>query len=268
MAQIISIATQYPISLRPIETVSDAIEIMSKNHFRRIPILWEDQLVGIVTARDLLYLVDSKGLDVLGEELQYHMVKEPIFVYRDVELGEAVSLMFEHNLGSLPIVSERDGTLAGIVTERDLVKAFTQNSFADADLEEFITRVPITAPYKTTTVAKIMKIMVKNKIRRVILTDSKNNVEGIVTASGILRHISNHIMRSGEPSLDILKEKVSTIVTTEVTQVNINESVSKVAKILIEKGIGGVPVIDDDGSLVGVFTERDILLLIGRYQLF
>ncbi len=268
MAQIISIATQYPISLRPIETVSDAIEIMSKNHFRRIPILWEDKLVGIITSRDLLYLVESKGLGVLAEELQYHMVKEPIFVYRDVELGEAVKLMFEHNLGSLPIVSERDKTLAGIVTETDLVKAFTENSFADADLREFINTVPITAPYKTSTMSKIMKLMVKNKIRRVILTDNNNNVKGVVTASGILRYISDHIMRSGEPSMDIMKEKVSTIVNPELTQANIDDSVSDVAKILIEKGIGGVPVIDEEGSLVGVFTERDILLLIGRYQLF
>ena len=113
MAQVISIATQNPTSLRPIGLVSEAVEIMSKLHFRRIPIVWEDSLVGIVTARDLLYLIENKGLSVLNDELQYHMVKEPVFVYRDVELGEAVKLMFEHNIGSLPIVSERDRTLAG-----------------------------------------------------------------------------------------------------------------------------------------------------------
>ncbi|MHA2100271.1 MAG: CBS domain-containing protein, partial [Candidatus Kariarchaeaceae archaeon] len=196
MAQIISIATQHPTCLRPIETVSDAIEVMSKNHFRRIPIVWEDQLVGIITARDLLYLVEEKGLDILSEELQYYMVKEPVFVYRDVELGEAVKLMFEHNLGSLPIVSERDGTLAGIVTERDLVKAFTENSFADADLREFISTVPITAPLKTATISKVIKTMVKHKIRRVILVDGKDKVQGVITASDILRHISDHIVRS------------------------------------------------------------------------
>ncbi|OLS23437.1 MAG: Hypoxic response protein 1 [Candidatus Heimdallarchaeota archaeon LC_2] len=267
MAQVISIATQNPTSLRPIGLVSEAVEIMSKLHFRRIPIVWEDSLVGIVTARDLLYLIENKGLSVLTDELQYHMVKEPIFVYRDVELGDAVKLMFEHNIGSLPIVSERDRTLAGIVTERDLVRAFTENIFADADLREFISTVPTTAPYKTSTVMKIMKIMAKQKIRRVILIDSKNIVMGVITASDILRYISEHIVRTGEPEGDILKEKISTITNPDVTVVDINESVSEVAKLLIEKGIGGVPVIDENKELMGVFTERDILLLVGTYNL-
>lgn len=267
MAQVISIATQNPTSLRPIGLVSEAIEIMSKLHFRRIPIVWEDSLVGIITARDLLYLIEAKGLKVLSDELQYHMVKEPAFVYRDVELGEAVKLMFEHNIGSLPIVSERDRTLAGIVTERDLVRAFTKNSFADADLREFISTIPITAPYKTSTVSKIMKVMVKNKIRRVILTDANKIVMGVVTASDILRHISEHIVRTGEPPVDILKEKISGIINPEVSVVNINDSVSDVAKLLIDNGIGGVPVINEDKELMGVFTERDILLLVGTYNL-
>ncbi len=267
MAQVISIATQHPTSLRPIGLVSEAIEIMSKLHFRRIPIVWEDSLVGIVTARDLLYLIDEKGLSVLSDELQYHMVKDPVFVYRDVELGDAVKLMFEHNIGSLPIISERDKTLAGIVTERDLVRAFTENSFADADLREFISKVPITAPYKSVTISKIMKIMVKHKIRRVILTDANKIVKGVVTASDILRHFSEHLVRTGELPSDILKEKVSNIINPEVSVVNINDSVSDVAKLLISKGIGGVPVISETKELMGVFTERDILLLVGTYNL-
>lgn len=267
MADIISIATQNPIALRPVDKISETIELMAKNSFRRIPIVWENELVGIITATDILSIIQLKGLDALEEELQYYMVKEPVFVYRDIEVSEAIQIMFQHDLGSLPIISSRDGTLAGIVTERDLVKAFTKNTFADADLVEFITKVPITKSFATTTIKQIIKTMVDNKIRRIILTDKDKNVKGVVTASNVIRYISDHIIRSAEINPDILKEKANTIAATEVIMANVNQSVAEVAQILVENEMGGLPVLDDNKELIGVFTERDILKLVGTYNL-
>ena len=53
---------------------------------------------------------------------------------------------------------------------------------------------------------------------------------------------------------DILARKGQEVVTLVAA-----ESVLNAARLMNERGIGGVVVTDDDGTMVGVFTERDIL---------
>ena len=96
---------------------------------------------------------------------------------------------------------------------------------------------------------------------------NKKSIEGVVTASDILRYVSDQYLRQNDLTVEIYDEMATKIATTTVDTVNINSSVADVAQLLVKKGMGGVPVLDDDGNLVGVFTERDILKLVGTYNL-
>ncbi len=120
--------------------MGDAIKIMAKHGFRRLPIVHDMYLVGILTATDVLKALNEGNPKILDTPIDSFMTPEPFFVYRDVGLSSAIDLMFQHDLGSLPIIAEGSETLAGIVTERDLVKHFSE--VADADLSEFITNNP------------------------------------------------------------------------------------------------------------------------------
>ena len=51
----------------------------------------------------------------------------------------------------------------------------------------------------------------------------------------------------------------SDIMTTEVITVKRNTSLKELAKILYEKHINGVPVVDDEGSLIGIICESDLI---------
>jgi CBS domain-containing protein len=55
------------------------------------------------------------------------------------------------------------------------------------------------------------------------------------------------------------------IMTTDVVTVSPETGVRDVAKLMIDRRISGVPVVDSDGHIVGVVTERD---LYRRTQLF
>ncbi len=54
--------------------------------------------------------------------------------------------------------------------------------------------------------------------------------------------------------------KVKDVMTTDVVTVDPNDSLKQVATILSGRGISGVPVVDEDGSLLGVVSEADILV--------
>lgn len=50
---------------------------------------------------------------------EHGMITDPIFLYPDQTVGEALSIMAKYHISGLPVV-ERDGKLVGIVTNRDL----------------------------------------------------------------------------------------------------------------------------------------------------
>ena len=51
----------------------------------------------------------------------------------------------------------------------------------------------------------------------------------------------------------------SDIMTTEVITVKKNTSLQDLARILYENHINGVPVVDDDGRLIGIICESDLI---------
>jgi len=53
--------------------------------------------------------------------------------------------------------------------------------------------------------------------------------------------------------------KVKEIMSSEVVTVRTDTSLKEVAEILADRGISGLPVVDDDGFVVGVVSEADIL---------
>jgi len=54
--------------------------------------------------------------------------------------------------------------------------------------------------------------------------------------------------------------KVSDVMTTEVETVPMNSTLEEVASIMKVENVGAVPVVDEDDDLVGIITDRDIVV--------
>lgn len=57
----------------------------------------------------------------------------------------------------------------------------------------------------------------------------------------------------------ILKMKVEAIMTKEVISVHADATVAEIAHILFERNLTGVPVIEQDGAVIGIITEYDLM---------
>jgi len=60
-----------------------------------------------------------------------------------------------------------------------------------------------------------------------------------------------------------LKVPVKDVMTTNVIYINKDASVHEAARILSEKRISGLPVVDDEKHVIGIMTEADILYSVG-----
>jgi IMP dehydrogenase len=119
---------QNPITLLPDATLRDAHELMSRFSISGVPIVENGgRLVGIVTNRDLQFEreLDRSVQEVMTRE---ELITAPI----GTTLEQAEAILHEHRIEKLPVVNE-DGTLAGLITVKDIVK---RRQFPNASKDE------------------------------------------------------------------------------------------------------------------------------------
>ena len=117
--QIVNLMTSDPVTIAPHDTLAKAKSIMDAGHFRRVPVLDNGRLVGILTERDLHDYTGYLESTRVNAAMRTALVT--VTPYNTVE--DAARLMLKHKIGGLPIVAE-NGALVGIVTTSDLLRAF------------------------------------------------------------------------------------------------------------------------------------------------
>ena len=132
------IMTGQPIAIKQDDRIGAAIDVMVERKIRHLPVV-DDRgaVVGIITDRDLRsaalapaleeYLTDAarKRVRRVGVTLESLRVKDamtcnPVTAGPDMPVSQAMALMLERHVGSLPVLD--NGELVGIVTDRDAVK--------------------------------------------------------------------------------------------------------------------------------------------------
>ncbi|PPA71665.1 acetoin utilization AcuB family protein [Jeotgalibacillus proteolyticus] len=117
-------------TLTPDATLAEAIDKMSANKIRHLPVVdGEFKVVGILTDRDIKEFSPSpfqmNGQDELLETKLQEIMRTPVITGHPLDFVEEVALLFmEERIGCLPIVS--DGRLIGMITETDLLHTLIQ----------------------------------------------------------------------------------------------------------------------------------------------
>jgi len=122
------VMTRAPAMVAPNDSIRIAIERMRERGCRRLPVVENSKLVGIVTDRDLRRATNSPL--VLRERwydefmldqvpVRACMTHTPVTVSSRTPIVDAAKLMRNRKIGGLPVVD--DGALVGIVTETDLL---------------------------------------------------------------------------------------------------------------------------------------------------
>jgi len=112
-------------------TLYDALRTMVSNGFRRLPVVDDGELKGMLVAMDVVrflgsgrafeYAKSNDIRDVLAVKVAELMTKDVETITPNSDIGEAASLMRRTGRGSLLVVEGKE--LKGIITERDLVIA-------------------------------------------------------------------------------------------------------------------------------------------------
>lgn len=114
-------------------SIHDALETMKREKIRRMPVVKNGKLIGIVSDKDLLNASPSQATSLSVWELNYLlskvtvkgvMTRKVITVNEDTPIEEAARIMADHKIGGLPVV--KGDQVVGIITETDLFKIFLE----------------------------------------------------------------------------------------------------------------------------------------------
>jgi acetoin utilization protein AcuB len=125
--------TTNPFTISADQTIPDAHEIMAENGVKRLPVMKNGKLVGVVSKEDIVQASPSKATTFSMGEITYLlsktkisqiMNKNPITISSNALLEEAAILMRDNNVSFLPVVD--DDKLVGIITEGNIFDSFIE----------------------------------------------------------------------------------------------------------------------------------------------
>jgi acetoin utilization protein AcuB len=121
--------TPEPVTVDENDSMGEALMLMRRHQIRHLPVVNGNNLVGIVTDRDLRRaspsllsgIAEDQYQEVLDStQVAKIMTREPFTVRLDTDVEEAVRLLVDKKISSLPVVKGPE--LVGIFTEVDALR--------------------------------------------------------------------------------------------------------------------------------------------------
>jgi CBS domain-containing protein len=127
--------TKKPFFVHSNISILDCLKAMVNTHYRRLPLVTDKKVTGIVTSMDILKYIHDNGkiirnlqedynLAMLAKPLKDIVIDDVLCVEKGHDVSDAIKTMKKKNIGGLPVTDEK-GILDGFITERDILEIIT-----------------------------------------------------------------------------------------------------------------------------------------------
>ena len=125
--------TRKVVYISPNTTIAHAADMMREQKLHRLPVIENDQLVGLVTEGTIAEASPSKATSLSIYEMNYLlnktkvgdvMIRDVVTISQFASLEDATYLMLKNKIGILPVVDNHQ--VYGVITDRDVFRAFLE----------------------------------------------------------------------------------------------------------------------------------------------
>jgi len=132
-------------------------------------------------------------------------------------------------------------------------------------VEEAMT-TPVVVVKPGANLAHVRRLMVRYRVGRIVVVDNALRPIGIVTKSDFVKLASRPLVKRSLESIP-----VEEIMTPNPVVIEADKGLKEAARLMLQHGVSGLPVVDDKGRLVGIITKTDIVRVYaerirGRYR--
>ena len=254
------------ITLTQNHRIHDALLVMQKNQIKRVVVAENNIPIGIVTERDIgKFIEKDKTRKTLDEiPLSQIMTKNLVTmtVGQEDHLTQCAIRMETFQISGVIIV-DKDGKLIGITTKSDLVKNFANVYTGIYKIKDYMTRNLITCR-KSDSLSYVLNMLNRNKIARVVVTDSHGKPIGVITYDLFMKNSRFKIGKRTDardyllPKESDKETQIGELLGNELLTVDSEDDIAKAAKLMSLYKVSGIPTVDREGNLEGVISSTDI----------
>ncbi|BEP17128.1 CBS domain-containing protein [Pyrofollis japonicus] len=113
---------------------------------------------------------------------------------------------------------------------------------------------PVVVVKPSDNLAHVRNLMIRYRVGRLVVIDDNNRPIGIVTKTDFLKVASGSLASRPLDSVFVRE-----IMTGDVVTITQGRSLREAARLMLQHNIGGLPVVDEEGRLVGIITKTDIV---------
>ncbi len=192
--------TRKVVYISPNTTIAHAADMMREQKLHRLPVIENDQLVGLVTEGTIAEASPSKATSLSIYEMNYLlnktkvgdvMIRDVVTISQFASLEDATYLMLKNKIGILPVVDNEQ--LYGVITDRDIFKAFLEVSGYG---EEGV-RLRFVTENKVGVLEQIIRLLVEENL----------NISNTVNIPRKDGKIVIEVQLAGDIDMELLKKK-------------------------------------------------------------
>ncbi len=274
MIRVSDIMTPRVVVINPNDTLSRARNLMLRYNISRLIVIDEFRKpVGILTETDVALKIWEESFEREARPINEILVREVmsksvVCIKPKQPITSAAKVMLEKRISGLPVVDE-EGCLIGIITKTDLTRAYAQH-FPGAFRVRDLMSSPVITVHPMHTVYRVGKLMKEHGISRVIVVDNKTPI-GIVTKTDLSFIEPLRKPRKIKYASRIVRllriPLVMDVMTPNPITVDLDEDLADAAKIMVNNGISGLPVVNNEGELEGIVTKTDVVKAISMIKM-
>ncbi len=260
------VMTSWVVTVPPSDSLLKARDLMTHNRVSQLVVIDQrGRPVGFISKRGIArFLLEDTTTRKLEDIQVSEASSESIPTIRpDLPVFNAARMFDTENLAYTVVADDKP--LSGIMTETDLCHYFSRKWPGKFKVADFMTRDFIFAKGSYPAVHVAQAIVFRQPSVPVI----DEELIGILTLSDLLS-IRERVPKAAHGRLTPKAEDDVALITTKdlMTRnpITTHESVdlAQAAQIIINKGIGSLPVVDDESKVVGLLTKHHIVEALGR----
>lgn len=202
-----------------------------------------------------LIQTSEKRAKILEKKIDKSVNESLKKVDRDFDAVDALDFMIKTGLDALPVMDGDE--IVGQVEINTILKEMTP----EGNVFDYMTPDPITVT-SDTSVSKARSVMRNYGIHRLIVSDDEKHIDGIITASDIVRKVLVPVERKTRGDMTQKKESmygapIKGLMTKNVVSISPNESAASAVELMVKKDLKALPVLEGT-EVVGIVTKRAI----------
>ncbi|MEB3343224.1 response regulator [Okeania sp.] len=266
-----------PLVVSPETTVKEAVNLMSqerslshqikakpeKDHVQQsrascVLVVAEDQIVGILTERDVVHLsAEEQSLDNL---VISQMMTSSVMTMRESDLTDlfsAINLLQQYKIRHLPIIDDQDH-LVGLLTHESLRQIYQPTDFLKVHLVREVMNYEVVCATPDTSVLAIAKLMAEYKISSVVIVEpGGTSTQPLKIPVGIITE--QDVVRFQALNLNLENCTAETVMSKPILEIKPDASLLVALQLMEEQNIRRLVVTGKQGEILGIVTQTNVL---------